>query len=146
MVINNDINDFLIFFSFRFYNLLQHQPRKKFNHVLNISHIWRYNFFKKIIFGYEPQNPLSVSVFPPVEYGTPSLSASVFPVQENEKPSSIFGQVSCECHSSSVSSTGVANRQVLFMRKNRRELVDRTGEVCMLMILDIHCGCESGIR
>ncbi|KAH9569964.1 hypothetical protein CY35_02G016300 [Sphagnum magellanicum] len=33
------------------------------------------------------------SVFPPLDYGTPSLSCSVSPVQENETPSSFFGQV-----------------------------------------------------
>ncbi|CAK9267810.1 unnamed protein product [Sphagnum jensenii] len=36
---------------------------------------------------------LSSSVFPPLDYGTPSLSCSVSPVQENETPSFSFGQV-----------------------------------------------------
>jgi len=79
------------------------------------------------------------SVFPPLDYGTPSLSCSVSPVQENETPSSFFGQVSSQCPSSSVSSIGVANRQVVLMRKNRRELMDRTGKVCTLLILDVYC-------
>lgn len=82
---------------------------------------------------------LSSSVFPPLDYGTPSLSCSVSPVQENETPSSSFGQVSSQCPSSSVSSIGVANRQVGLMRKNRRELMDRTGKVCTLLILDVYC-------
>ncbi len=82
---------------------------------------------------------LSSSVFPPLDYGTPSLSCSVSPVHENETPSSSFGQVSSQCPSSSVSSIGVANRQVGLMRKNRRELMDRTGKVCTLLILDVYC-------
>ncbi|CAK9856959.1 unnamed protein product [Sphagnum jensenii] len=35
----------------------------------------------------------SASGFPPLEYGTPSLSPSPYPVQEYSKPSSLFGQV-----------------------------------------------------
>ncbi len=82
---------------------------------------------------------LSSSVFPPLDYGSPRLSYSVSPVQENETPSSLFGQVSSQCPSSSVSSIGVANRQVVLMRKNRRELMDKTGKVCTLLILDVYC-------
>jgi hypothetical protein len=53
----------------------------------------------------------SASGFPPLEYGTPSLSPSPYPVQEYSKPSSLFGQVSGH-FSSSISALGVVNRQL----------------------------------